>query len=79
MGTRDKVLVELEAVGVTVLVKNELIFLVGMAAAFRAFVLWAALSICCVQFLSPAKLSPTETLHSGHQRVLDASCSGGSY
>ena len=39
MGTRAKVLVELEAVGVTVLVKNELIFVAGMAAAFRAFVL----------------------------------------
>jgi hypothetical protein len=34
-----EVLVELEAVAVMVLVKNELIFLVGMAAAFRALAL----------------------------------------
>jgi hypothetical protein len=39
MGTRADVCVELEAVGVAVLVKNELIFLDGIAAAFRAFVL----------------------------------------
>ena len=34
---RAEVLAELEGVGVTILVKNELIFLVGTAAAFRAF------------------------------------------
>jgi len=79
VGMRAEVLIELEVVGITILVKNELIFLVGMAAAFRAFVLWAGLLVCCVQFFSLAKLSPTEILHSRHQQVLDASCLVGSY
>jgi len=79
VGMRAEVLVKLEAVGVMILVKIELIFLVGMAAAFWAFVLWAGLSVCCVQFFLLAKLSPTEILHSRHQQVLDASCSVGSY
>ena len=79
VGTRAEVPDKLEVVGVVILVKNELIGLVGTATAFWAFVLWAALSVCCVQFFSPAKLSPTEILHSRHQRVLDASCSVVSY
>jgi hypothetical protein len=72
---RAEVLVELEAVGITILVKNVLIFLAGTAAYFRALVLRAGLWVCRTQFFLPAKLSPTENLHSRHQQVLDASCS----